>query len=135
MNSKNKGNYAEALFITRCLEKGYTVALAYGDNAPYDCIIDMGKRLVKVQVKGRFSTKNKSILHIPFISSINNISKEAYSYADKVDWIVGVDLDDKKIYVLETKDFELSQTGVNLRKIPTKNQQLKGIRLASDYEF
>lgn len=134
MNSKSKGDIAEAVFIAECLKKGYQVSTPFGDNAPYDCIVDTGSGLYKVQVKGRTPIRSGSILQMPVQTINNNISKEVYSYCDFVDWIVIVNLDDYKTYKVETAEIQ-ANSAISLRLLPTKNNQEKGVVLAEDYIF
>lgn len=134
MNSKTKGDIAESIFITECLKKGYNISIPFGDNIPYDCIVDTGTALVKVQVKGRNPTNKGSILPVPMQSSKNHITKELYDYSDFVDWVVLVDLSSYKVYKILTSEIS-NRTYVNLRLIPTKNNQTKGVLLAEDYLF
>lgn len=49
--STNAGIAAELLFSHECLLKGYIVSYPIGNFAPYDVIIDNGKKLLKIQVK------------------------------------------------------------------------------------
>ena len=54
MNTKDIGLLAEQIVVVDCLKRGYTVAQVYGDNAPYDLLVDRGKgKIVRVQVKSR----------------------------------------------------------------------------------
>jgi hypothetical protein len=45
------GKIAEMRFNVECAERGWTVSWPSIDNKGYDCIVDNGKRLFKVQIK------------------------------------------------------------------------------------
>ena len=47
------GCLAEYKFFVTCMELGLQVSKPILDASVYDCIIDNGKRLIKVQVKSR----------------------------------------------------------------------------------
>jgi hypothetical protein len=48
---KNLGEIAESKFLSKALFYGYSVSIPFGDNQPYDLILDDRGRLYKVQVK------------------------------------------------------------------------------------
>lgn len=56
MDKNQQGCLAEYTFATECLKLGYNVSFPLMDSSPYDCIVDTGERLLKIQVK---STKRK----------------------------------------------------------------------------
>ena len=47
----NLGEYAESLFTTYCIEKGYIVSKPFGHVTRYDLIVDINNSLERVQVK------------------------------------------------------------------------------------
>lgn len=51
MDTKLKGDIAEQSVILFVLQKGWGVAKPIGDRLPYDVILDINGRLIKVQVK------------------------------------------------------------------------------------
>lgn len=105
-NTKLIGDIAQLTVILEFTKRGYQVSSPYGDNAPYDLIIDYEGSLKKVQVKGRSRLKNKpDTIDVPVVQSKNCITKELYHYAGKVDWILLVDLTDFKIYKIDSDDF------------------------------
>ncbi len=57
--SKTQGELVELKFLIECLKRKIKVAIVYGDNAPYDCVTDGKKGLLKVQVKST-SRKEKA---------------------------------------------------------------------------
>jgi hypothetical protein len=48
---KSRGEWAELCFMTRAAALGYRIAKPWGENSPYDSIVDHHGRLVRVQVK------------------------------------------------------------------------------------
>lgn len=51
MNTKTRGLLSETRFLAKCSEYGITVSQPFGDNAPYDFIMDVNGQLLKVQCK------------------------------------------------------------------------------------
>jgi hypothetical protein len=51
MNTKQRGDIAEQAAVLEALKRGWSVLRPVGDNLPYDLVVDIGNRFVKVQVK------------------------------------------------------------------------------------
>src|SRR5262245_847893 len=51
LEPNGKGNISEAKIMTAYIGAGFTVLLPFGNGAPYDLVVDLGHRLLKVQVK------------------------------------------------------------------------------------
>jgi hypothetical protein len=51
MNTKLRGDIAEQAAVIHALRRGWEVLKPIGDRLPYDLVFDVGKVLVKVQVK------------------------------------------------------------------------------------
>ena len=50
-DSNIKGAYAEYLFACECLKNGYYPSFPVLDSSIYDVLVDVGDRIIKVQVK------------------------------------------------------------------------------------
>ena len=51
MDTKLKSDIAESAVLTRLLQKEFRVLKPVGDRLPYDLAVDLGGRLLKIQVK------------------------------------------------------------------------------------
>jgi hypothetical protein len=51
MHRKDVGSLTVLRFFAECVQRGWTVSEPFGDNAPYDAIVDSGGKLLKIQVK------------------------------------------------------------------------------------
>ena len=51
VEKKQKGNLTELQCISAFYEMGYSVSIPYGENNRYECIADVDRHLVRVQVK------------------------------------------------------------------------------------
>lgn len=54
MDSNHIGCYAEQLFFAECTKRGYTVSVPVLSSSIYDCIVDNGTGLYKIQIKSTF---------------------------------------------------------------------------------
>lgn len=89
MDNNLVGCLTEYTFATECLKRGYNVSFPLLDSSIYDCIVDTGDRLIKVQVK---STAKKPEGYRKSVQCRISNNKAAYDI-DKVDYFaVWVDL-------------------------------------------
>lgn len=51
MNTKQTGDSSEVIVISQLIQRGYSVSIPFGDNDPYDIIVDSNVELYRVQVK------------------------------------------------------------------------------------
>lgn len=51
MNTKQVGDASEAAVVAELIKRGYTVSIPFGDNDPYDLVVDSAEGLHRVQVK------------------------------------------------------------------------------------
>jgi len=137
MNTKNMGDVAEQVVALDLLKRGYVISKPIGDNAPYDLIVDRNGKLERIQIKGRTPKSGK--LHIELYSMLynttsgsNNRTKQVLYNTNDVDWYAIVDNSTLRCYYLKIDDVE-GLTFITLRTEPTRNGQVKGIRLAEKY--
>lgn len=136
LDSKQKGNLTELQCIASCMELGYTVSIPYGDTARYDFILDIGIKLLRIQVK---TCRNKqSIVNsedaIEFSCRSVNINAKGVNYhtydKDQIDYFAtywnGI------CYLVSVEDCNVAKT--LWLKTPKNNQKTK-ISKASDYEL
>lgn len=65
MDNNQRGTYAEYLFATECLKRGYNVSFPLMDSSLYDCLVDTGNGILRIQIK---STTKK-----PFKKTFKNV--------------------------------------------------------------
>ena len=51
MNTKQVGDTSEAVVLAELVKQGYTVSVPFGDNDPYDLVVDTVDGLHRVQIK------------------------------------------------------------------------------------
>src|SRR5215216_390295 len=47
----DRGNISESILLQSYLRAGFIVSIPFGSGAPYDLMVDIGKRIYKIQVK------------------------------------------------------------------------------------
>ena len=58
-NSKRLGEWAEAEFVARAMERGWEVFIPHGDSSQYDAIIAKGVLIQTIQIKSTFTKSLK----------------------------------------------------------------------------
>jgi hypothetical protein len=131
-NTKTKGDISEAVVAAELLKLGFSISKPFGDNQPYDLIVDTKSKLLKVQIKTA-SIRNNCVM-FKVSGSINPRldKRKNFNYSGLADLIIAYCPEIDKCYVLS--DFNL-KAQVMLRLTQTKNRQEKNIRWAADYEL
>ena len=81
--------------------QGWSVAHPFGDNNPFDLLVNKGDRYLRIQVKATLEKHiyNQSRPHYQFQLAHGVSSKKRYT-ADQVDFFVCCALDSKRFWVL-----------------------------------
>ncbi len=125
-----KGKITELKCELWFLEHGFLVSIP---NVPYqyDFLVDIGDKLIKVQVKTSSLAEDNSSFTFNTCSMTHNqqgYTRRIYNEND-VDYFMTEQ--DGKCYLIPFK--ECGAREKKLRLIPTKNGQVKGISFAKDY--
>lgn len=59
-NQYKKGGVGEARFISEAIKNGFSISVPFLGSSSYDCLLDNGKKIFKIQVKTIFSQKYKN---------------------------------------------------------------------------
>ena len=131
------GDISEVMFIAWCMEKGLSVSIPFGDRLPYDVIVDINGRLVKVQVKTAWRRKESNdVLMIPTTTTTTRNGKWHYErYLNSIDVLVSYDPQTKKFYCFDQKILASVKRDFSLRTCKSHNNQIKGSHWAEDYEL
>jgi hypothetical protein len=128
-NTKTKGTQAEIEALCYFHKNGYFVSIPFGENAPYDLIVESPtKKCYRVQV--RRSSWVDDVLPV----SLRVISK---NYTRTID-LSRIDLfaiwDGDTFYVIPVQEVENAVAFIYLRRVPAKNGQKKRVHLAASFK-
>jgi hypothetical protein len=130
-HTKNKGDIGVLKVQVALAEQGYTILIPLSEHQSFDIVAYQNGAFKRIQVKFR-SMKKNGIIEVPFKSSWSDRHGVHTKYVDKQD------IDVYAVYCPETDEcyfLNPSQFGdvVSLRVNAPKNNQVKGIHLASDF--
>jgi hypothetical protein len=116
-------------------EAGYALLLPFGENTRYDLVIDDVKQLRRVQCKtGRLRNGAIQFAACSSYAHHPNPKITRRSYLGEIDYF-GVHCPETGgVYLVPIEDAAL-RTQCSLRVLPSKNNQTRGIRLASVYQI
>lgn len=127
---KEIGERSEAQVIAKFLQAGLVVLTPFGDSQRYDLVVDQDGRFIRVQCKtGKIV---KGALRFPTCSN-NWRTGKTKNYRGDVEFFAVYSPELDAVYVVPVGDVG-TKLGF-LRIAPPGNNQVKRIRLASDYEF
>jgi PD-(D/E)XK endonuclease len=138
-NHKAVGERSEAILIAKLLEAGYSILTPFGDNRRYDLVIeDADSHFYRIQCKTGWLEKDGAYIEFATASTYYHTKAGRTGYGRKdyegeVDYFAVYCPETKGVYLLPVEHTGVSQ--MNLRLVPTKNNQEKNVRWAKDYEI
>lgn len=131
MNSKRIGNISEAKALSTFVSKGWVVLLPFGDNEPYDLVIDRGLGFEKVQVKTARKTDNGCVTFNAYSQPGRASDYRTTSYHGKADLFAVYSPDYDKVYLIP-----VSEVGSQpFLRVLMESKKHPNIRYAKDYEI
>lgn len=128
MNTNIKGTITELKCKIYFLELGYTVSTPENPTR-YDFILDTGEKLLKIQAKTCSSDGEKLSFSTCSSHFVNGKVTHTDYRNDNIDYFCT--WYENECYLVPVLDCGTTQK--NLRLIPTKSGQVKGISFAKDY--
>lgn len=77
MNHTQVGDITEQRFILYCMERNIPISKPLNNNLPYDCIIELNGKLLKIQVKTGYNSDSKNCFMFNTRSTSKNYSEIA----------------------------------------------------------
>jgi hypothetical protein len=133
-NLKAIGDVGEAYFRYQCLKNGIVVSKVDGDNAPYEFVMDVGSKLIRVQVKTTsVYLRGSSIFNTgkPLLRG-NKFGKTAYK-KNEVDYFYLFSTILEEGYLLPFE--EIGDTHTTIRKEEALNKQSINVKKHEDWLF
>lgn len=118
---KKLGTMYEAYFKAEALKHGLDVSPSEGDYMPYDCIVDNGKKLYRVQIKGTsFKQKGKTCAYM-VTTAMGSKSSKKTAYPDDAYDILAccVNTEDARVWYIIPKKKIGRRVSINLFPNPS----------------
>lgn len=130
MTTKQKGDVTELQCIIELRKLGLIVSIPYGEDSPYDLIVEINGKLLKVQCKTS-RKKNGVILFNCKTGHQNSIKTYSRNYIGKIDFFMTYHEGMAYMIPIEHCGTSVKQ----LRLVTTLNNQIKNVSFAVDYEL
>lgn len=131
---KQKGDLAELMVASDLLQRGYKIAIPYGEDWDYDLIFERDGTLERVQVKHATSDGRRILVRCTSHSLTNGKIKRTKHYTSAtIDWIAVYDATTARCYYLPASELADGRRELTLRVAPPRNRQRLKIRYAVDY--
>jgi hypothetical protein len=131
---KTKGDLAELKVAADLIERGYRVAIPFGEDNDFDLILCRGDQLERVQVK--YACSNGEVIPVKCYSHslTNGRIRQTKRYTAKtIDWLAVYDATTKSCFYIPSAELGSGKSILHLRLTEAKNCQRRGIRFAEDY--
>lgn len=131
-DTKRVGMLGESAFIYRFVQLGFRVSIPFGENSPYDLIVESPDgRLFKIQVKtGRIRS---GVLRFSAVSSHWHRGRPATRYDGRIDAFGIYSPSDDQCYLIGVADISVRGDHGYLRIEPARNNMQRGIHWARNY--
>lgn len=132
--TKTKGDLAELKVAADLHQKGYKVAIPFGEDWDYDLIIEREGRRERVQVK--YTESNGSVVTVRCRShSLTNgkIKRTKKYTASMIDWLAVYDRFTRCCYYVPATELGEGKSSIRLRLVPALNGQRDRINFAERY--
>lgn len=129
-HTKNIGNIGEAVAIAEFSKLNIPVLLPFGDNLPYDMVIELNGVFKRIQVKTTELIKDDKMIFRTNVTDPFNLTNRKYSNTE-VDYFFLYCIENGYVGLLPYSEYTGRDTHIRLT-VP-KNNQTKGIKMYYDY--
>jgi hypothetical protein len=131
---KEKGDLAELKVACDLRERGWGIAVPWGEDSDFDLIAYRDERVERVQVKYTESDGAVIPVHCASASLTNGRVRHRKRYtARTIDWLAVYDVTSGRCYYVPAGELGTGRRLLSLRLTPTRNSQRRGVRFAADY--
>lgn len=131
--TKRKGDVTEAVVLAELVKLGFVVMIPFGDNQPYDIVVDNGGKFSRLQCKTGRVRDGVVVFNTESCLPRADGKIVSRSYVGEVDYFAIYCREINKIYLVPIG--QACKGKCSLRLEPAKNNQAEGVRLASSFEL
>lgn len=133
INTSTIGNIGESVAICEFMKKGIQVLLPFGQNVPYDLVIQINDSFYKIQCKTTKKVHNDTFMRFDICRTGFKGKRMLYT-SQEIDYYFLYCIENNYIGLVPIND-AIGLSDLILRISPPKNNQAIKIRYASDYSF
>jgi hypothetical protein len=131
---KQKGDTAELAVALDLRRRGYRISFPFGEDSPYDLVVDRNGVLERVQVKHETSDGRVVKVRCRALSLTNGRVRAVTRYtAHSIDWLAVFDATTECCFYVPATVLGEGRAELSLRLVPARNGQLRGVRPAAEY--
>jgi hypothetical protein len=131
---KEKGDLAELKVACDLMDRGWGIAVPWGEDCDFDLIAYRNNELQRVQVKYTESDGRIVFVRCQSLSLTSGKVRQIKRYTAKtIDWIAVYDKTTCTCYYVPATELGSGRELLSLRLVPTLNCQRVGVRFAEDY--
>jgi hypothetical protein len=131
---KTKGDLAELKVAADLVERGYRIAIPFGEDNDFDLIICRDDGLERVLVKYARSDGKVIPVRCRSHSLTNGRVRQTKHYtAATIDWLAVYDATTRRCFYIPAAELGTGKNTLHLRLTEAKNCQRRGIRFAEKY--
>ena len=119
MHTKDKGSLAEAKFLVKAAELGFGVLVPWGDNRPYDLVLEKEGYFFRVQIKSCYAKQYTKPGVFRYCCNVKLNSHHKVRYTSSTVDIVAVYIEPEDLWYIIPSSFLDSFSGTTLQFYPT----------------
>jgi PD-(D/E)XK endonuclease len=134
VSRKGKGDLAELKVACDLVERGYQIAIPYGEDWDFDLILLRHRRLERVQIK--YASAKGGVIPVRCRShSLTNgkVRRTKHYTAELIDWLAVYDRSTDRCFYVHASELRPGMSVLHLRLDRPANNQSTGVRYAEDY--
>ena len=131
---KTKGDLAELKVAVDLVERGYRIAIPFGEDVDFDLILIRDERLERVQVK--HAESDGHVVHVKCYSHslTNGRIRRTKRYTSRtIEWLAVYDKTTDTCFYISAAELGEGRSVLHLRLTEARNNQRERIRYADDY--
>lgn len=138
-STSQNGDIVEATVSLECLRRGWEVLFPNGNRLPYDFVLDIKGRLLKIQVKRAWFDQKNGLFKVKKVRTLANrkeIKIQKYNLTD-FDFAICCIFDLNEYYIIPSKEFIKGTSGkeICLRNNATSQRDCFGEKFLNRWDY
>lgn len=135
--TKQKGDIGETAFCLECLKRGWEILWPNGDRKPYDLVIDVGNKFLRIQIKTAWLDEKTKMFYAKRVKTLanrKNVKITPYKVED-FDFAVCYILELNEFYIIPSKNFVEDVTGnqIGLKRVIESQRECFGTKYLNNW--